>query len=181
MIDAVANKHGPISWLPLKRDAPDTLDLVAEMHMPRYRMQRRLIGPTFGAANLQNHEAAVDQVLERFVSKLRELDGKEVDLTSWMNILALECLTAVTFRWSPQLIEAETNYNTLMDGYFQFWRYFTVIGLFPRLVLLSHKLGVKSKRILQRLVALGVESCPTPPKNIWNVSFMNSLDKPSSY
>jgi hypothetical protein len=146
------------------------LDLVAEMDMPRYRMQRRLIGPTFAAANLQNHERAVDEVLERFVSKLREMDGKEVDLTEWMHILAMECLTAVTFRWSPQLIEAGTNYGTLMDGYFQFWRYFTVIGLFPRLTLLSSKLGVRSKRLLQRLVDTGVESCPKPPKNIWIVS-----------
>ncbi|KAH7014275.1 cytochrome P450 [Microdochium trichocladiopsis] len=164
---AVAAGHGPVSLFPMKREAPDTLDLVAEMYMPRYRAQRRLIGPTYSQANLQNHEVAVDEVVERFVAKLRQLEGKEVDLMEWMHILAIECLTAVTFRWSPGLIEAGTNYDTLWDGYFQFWRYASVVGLFPRIVLLSHKLGLKSKRFLQRLVALGVPSCPPPSKNIW--------------
>lgn len=169
MPDAVAAGHGPVSVFPMKREAPDTLDLVAEMNMPRYRAQRRLVGPTYSQANLQNHEGAVDEVLERFVAKVRELDGKEVDLMEWMHILAIECLTAVTFRWSPGLIEAETNYGTLMDGYFQFWRYASVIGLFPRIVLLSHKLGLRSKRFLQWAISIGVPKCPTPSKNIWMV------------
>ncbi|PGH27909.1 hypothetical protein AJ80_00459 [Polytolypa hystricis UAMH7299] len=164
---AVASGHGAIQWFPLKREAPDTLDLVSEMDMKRYRMQRRLVGPVYSAANLQKHEHLIEAVIERFVAKLKTLNGKEVDLTEWMHILSVETLTAVTFGWSPGLIEDGNDYGTFIDGYFQFWRYFTVVGLYPYAVLISHKLGVAAKRALQRLVEVGVAASPKPPKNIW--------------
>jgi hypothetical protein len=133
-------------------------------------MQRRLIGPTYSAANMLNHEPALDDVLQRFVAKLKEQDGKEIDLSEWMHILAMESITAVTFRWSPGMIEDGSNYGTLMDGYFKFWRYLTVVGMFPRVILVSHYLGLWSRHFLQKLVDFGVEKCPKPPKNIWMVS-----------
>ncbi|PGH16663.1 hypothetical protein AJ79_01535 [Helicocarpus griseus UAMH5409] len=39
---AVASDHGRIQWFPLRRESPDISDLVAEMDMKRYRMQRRM-------------------------------------------------------------------------------------------------------------------------------------------
>jgi hypothetical protein len=133
-------------------------------------MQRRLVGPIYSASNLQKHEHLIEAVIERFVAKLRTMNGEEVDLTDWMHILAVESLTAVTFDWSPGLIEDGSDHGTFMDGYFQFWRFFTVVGLYPYAVLIAHKLGVSAKRFLQRVVQTGVAASPTPPKNIWIVS-----------
>ncbi|KAK3347109.1 cytochrome P450 76C2 [Lasiosphaeria hispida] len=109
---------------------PDTLDLLSEFDVKRYRLQRRLMGPVYQAANLKKFERAVDEVMERAVARLRELDGAEVDLKEWMHIITVECLGAVVLSWSPGYIRNASDGGTSAQGYLG-WRRKTIFGLFP--------------------------------------------------
>ncbi|KAK0708518.1 cytochrome P450 [Lasiosphaeris hirsuta] len=95
---------------------PDTLDLLSEFDVKRYRLQRRLMGPVYQAANLKKFEGVVDEVIERAVARLRELGGAEVDLKEWMHIITVECLGAVVL--------------SCAQGYLG-WKRKTIFGLFP--------------------------------------------------
>ncbi|KAM4066174.1 cytochrome p450 [Hirsutella rhossiliensis] len=108
----------------------DTLDLLSERDAKRYRLQRRLIGRTYHASNMAKFEAAVDGVLDRVVERLGTLQGKEIDLTDWMHIVAVECLGACVLSWSPGMLRDGTDWGTISHSY-QGWRRKTVFGLFP--------------------------------------------------
>lgn len=115
----------------------DTLDLLAETDMKRYRRQRRLIGPVYQTSSLKRHEHAIDAVLERFVAALRELQGREVDLKEWMHVLVVECLGAVVLTASPGYLRDRTDWASSSHSYLG-WRRKTVFGLFPAAVALSN-------------------------------------------
>lgn len=124
-----------VDWR-LRVQAPDTLDFLSERDMKRYRLQRRLIGPTYHPSNLKKYESAVDGVLNEAVARLRSLGGTEVDLKQWMHIITVECLGAVVLSWSPGYIKAETDGGTGSHSYLS-WRHKTVYGLFPSAVILN--------------------------------------------
>ncbi len=65
--------------------------------MQRYKLQRRLIGPVYASPNMKKHGDAVDRTLERFVEKLKSLEGEQVDLEKWIHILVV----GMTFSGSP--------------------------------------------------------------------------------
>jgi hypothetical protein len=122
--------------------------------MSRYRLQRRLIGPTYQISNLKRHEAAVDSVLDRVIAQLRLLQGAEVDLKEWMHIIAVECLGATVLSWSPGYLRHGSDFGSSTHGY-NGWRMKTVFGLLPLAALakiLSPTLG--------RLVA-----------NLWDLTY----------
>lgn len=110
--------------------SPDTLDLLAERDMKRYRLQRRLIGPIYHTNNLKRYEAAVDGVLLRVVDQLRALDGAEVDLKEWMHIITVECLGAVSLSWSPGYLAEKSDGASGKHAYMG-WKRKSVFGLFP--------------------------------------------------
>lgn len=114
--------------------SPDTLDLLAERDMRRYRLQRRLIGPIYHANNVKRYEAAVDAVLLRVVDQLRALGGAEVDLKEWMHIITVECLGAVSLSWSPGYLAEGSDGASGMLAYMG-WRRKSVFGLFPLAVI----------------------------------------------
>jgi hypothetical protein len=116
---------------------PDTLDLLSEFDVSRYRLQRRLIGPTYQTINLVKHEKAIDEVLEQAIQRLMSLDGAEVDLKEWMHIIAVECLSAVVLSWSPGMLRKGTDYKSSIHSY-QGWRRKSVMGLFPSAVKLEY-------------------------------------------
>lgn len=116
--------------------SPDTLDLLAERDMKRYRLQRRLIGPIYHANNVRRYEAAVDTVLLRAVDQLRALGGAEVDLKEWMHIVTVECLGAVSLSWSPGYLEERSDGASGRHAYLG-WRRKSVFGLFPLAVMLE--------------------------------------------
>ena len=109
---------------------PDTLDFLSEFDTKRYRLQRRLIGPTYQISNLRKFEKAIDEVIGHAIAKLEALDGEEVDLKEWMHIIAVECLGAVVLSWSPGYIRDGTDGGTSTQGYIS-WRRKSVMGLFP--------------------------------------------------
>lgn len=116
--------------------SPDTLDLLAERDMKRYRLQRRLIGPIYHANNVKRYEAAVDAVLLRVIDQLRALDGSEVDLKEWMHIITVECLGAVSLSWSPGYLADKSDGASGMLAYMG-WRRKSVFGLFPLAVIIE--------------------------------------------
>ncbi|ROV90642.1 hypothetical protein VMCG_10017 [Cytospora schulzeri] len=118
----------------LRLQSPDTLDLLAERDMKRYRLQRRLIGPVYHTNNVKRHEHAVDAVLHQVVEQLRSLDGSEVDLKEWMHIITVECLAAVSLSWSPGYLRAKSDFASGKHAYMG-WRRKSVFGLFPLAVI----------------------------------------------
>ncbi|KAK0732903.1 cytochrome P450 [Lasiosphaeria miniovina] len=118
-----------IDWR-LKLHFPDTLDFLSEFDVKRYRLQRRLIRPLYQTSNLQKFEPAIDDVIDKVISKLRSLKGAEVDLKEWMHIIAVECLGAVVLSWSPGYIRNGSDAGTSAQGYLG-WKRKSVFGLFP--------------------------------------------------
>ncbi|KAG8165682.1 hypothetical protein KVR01_004234 [Diaporthe batatas] len=117
--------------------SPDTLDLLAERDMRRYRLQRRLIGPVYHASNVRRYEAAADAVLLRVIRRLRALgDEEEVDLTEWMHIVTVECLGAVSLSWSPGYLDGGSDGGSGELAYTG-WRRKSVFGLFPLAVIVE--------------------------------------------
>lgn len=122
--------HRPqVDWR-LNVQSPDTLDFLSERDIKRYRLQRRLIGPTYHPSNLKKYETAIDGVLREAVTQLRAVAGAEVDLKQWMHIITVECLGAVVLSWSPGYLKARTDGGTGSHAYLS-WRHKTVFGLFP--------------------------------------------------
>lgn len=118
-----------IDWR-FKVDFEDNLDLLSEMDMHRYRLQRRLIGRVYRTANVLRHEQALDRALGDVVGRLTSIKGVEIDLTEWMHIIAVESLGAVVLSWSPGMIKAGTDRDTSNQSYLG-WRRKSVFGLFP--------------------------------------------------
>lgn len=115
--------------------SPDTLDLLAERDMKRYRLQRRLIGPVYNANNVKQYEPALDVVLARVIEQLHSLNGAQVDLKEWMHITVVECLGAVSLsNWSPGYLTAKSDGASGKHAYMG-WRRKSVFGVFPMAVI----------------------------------------------
>lgn len=114
----------------------DSLDLLSERDMKRYRLQRRLIGRVYQTANVAKFEAAVDDVIKQAITRLEALDGAEIDLKEWMHIIAVECLGASVISWSPGLLKTGTDWGSSAHSYLG-WRRKSVMGLFPTLTKLT--------------------------------------------
>jgi hypothetical protein len=150
---ATALNKPALDWR-LNAHFPDTLDLLSEFDIKRYRMQRRLIGPLYTTSSLKKFESAVDSVINTAVSELRALDGAEVDLKEWMHIIAVECLGAVVLSWSPGYIQNRSDGGTSTQSYLG-WKRKSIFGLFPTVT----KLAFLS-RTLSRVFS-----------NVWGVTF----------
>ncbi|PTB68156.1 cytochrome P450 [Trichoderma citrinoviride] len=116
----------------------DSLDLLSERDMKRYRLQRRLIGRVYQTANVVKFEAAVDDVIKQVIARLEALNGAEIDLKEWMHIIAVECLGASVLSWSPGLLKAGTDWGSSAHSYLG-WRRKSVMGLFPTLTKLTFR------------------------------------------
>lgn len=126
--------HKPrVDWR-LTLDSPDTLDLLTERDMKRYRTQRRLIGPVYNINNIRKYESALDDVLKKAVAQIKALQGAEVDLKQWMHMIIVECLGAVCLSWSPKFLLNQSDGGTGDQGYLG-WRRKSVFGLFPMAVI----------------------------------------------
>ncbi|PFH57175.1 hypothetical protein XA68_15404 [Ophiocordyceps unilateralis] len=108
----------------------DTLDLLSERDMKRYRLQRRLIGQVYRASNVAKFEEALDRVLDRVVETLDTQRGADLNLDEWMHVVVVECLGACVLSWSPGMLREQTDCGSLAHSY-QGWRRKSVFGLFP--------------------------------------------------
>ena len=150
---ATALSKPALDWQ-LRAHFPDTLDLLSEFDVNRYKLQRRLIGPVYLASNVKKFEPAVGGVIKVAISELKALNGAEVDLKQWMHILAVECLGAVVLSWSPGYIRNRSDGGTSTQSYLG-WKRKSLFGLFPTVT----KLSFLSKN-LSRLFS-----------NAWGVTF----------
>ncbi|KAJ4390378.1 hypothetical protein N0V85_007284 [Neurospora sp. IMI 360204] len=142
----------------------NTLDLLSERVLSRYRLQRRLIGPLYQLSSLKKFEPQIDSVLSSAITQLRSLKGEEVDLKEWMHIIAVECLGAVVLGWSPGYIRDKSEGGTSGQGY-RGWKRKSVFGLFP----LVTKVGfLEGKFRLGEKVGKGVGRWFS---NLWGVTF----------
>ncbi|KAK3942870.1 Pisatin demethylase [Diplogelasinospora grovesii] len=126
------------SWghLTPKLEFPDTLDFLSEFDTKRYRLQRRLIGPSYQTSNLKKFQPAIDHVISQATNQLRKLNGAEVDLKEWMHIIAVECLGQVVLSWSPGYIQNKSDGGTGTQAYLG-WKRKSVFGLFPAVTAIS--------------------------------------------
>lgn len=136
---------------------PDTLDLLSELDVERYRLQRRLVGPVYQTANVKKFEHAVDGVIREVMAKLRALDGAEIDLKMWMHMIAVECLGAIVLSWSPGYIRDESDGGTSTQSYLG-WKRKSVFGLFPGVT----KVAFFSKAVGRWFSNLWDVTFPTP-------------------
>lgn len=126
-----------LNWRSLSLTSADTLDLLAERDMKRYRTQRRLIGPVYHISNLRQYESAVEGVLARVIARLRALHGSEVELSEWMHMTVVEALGAVCLSsWSPGYLADGSDGASGKHAYLG-WRRKSVFGLFPAAVILE--------------------------------------------
>ncbi|GIZ44312.1 hypothetical protein CKM354_000751400 [Cercospora kikuchii] len=107
----------------------DTLDLLSERDMDRYRLQRRLIGPLYSMHNVQRYEKAVDDVLIKVIAQIKSFEGSQVDLKMWMHIITVECLSAIVLSYSPGYLKAQNDFGSSSHAYMN-WRRKSVFGLF---------------------------------------------------
>lgn len=108
----------------------DGMNLLGESSRESYQLQRRLIGPIFTTPAIKKHESLLDRPTLRFVSKMKETKGQPQDLVKWMNILAIDLLTELTFGNSMGLIDAGEDQGNTRD-IDDFWKQVSWMGLLP--------------------------------------------------
>lgn len=108
----------------------EAMNLLGESDMGKYRLQRRLMGPIFTMEAIKVHEDLMHRPILQFVEKMRRAKSVPQDLCKWMNILALDLLTEVTFSESPGYINAENDANNSQD-IDAFWQQISWVGLLP--------------------------------------------------
>jgi hypothetical protein len=145
----------------LRPQSADSLDLLSERDMKRYRKQRRAVGPVYQQGNLVQYEGVIDDVLNRAIQRLKGLglSDEEVDLKEWMHIIAVECLGAIVLTWSPGMIKKGTDGGTSHHSYLS-WRRKSVFGLFPTVMKLAY-LSKSLDRIFSVLWGITYK----PPRN----------------
>lgn len=111
----------------------DAMNLLGERNMEKYELQRKLIGPLFRMQALKKREILLDGPILKFIEKMKGPDayGKPLDLVKWMNILAIDLLTEITFSESPNYVrrgDDERNAKDVDD----FWQQVHWAGLVPK-------------------------------------------------
>lgn len=165
----------------LSLQSPDTLDLLAERDLKRYRLQRRLIGPVYHTNNVKRHEPAIDTVLHQVTKQLRSLNGSEVDLKEWMHIITVECLAAVSLSWSPGYLRDKSDGASGKHAYMG-WRRKSIFGLFP-LAVISETFSRSAGRAFSKLWGVRYQTPkegfrPFFPVSIHHMRTMYSLGLP---
>jgi cytochrome P450 len=114
---------------PIASTDPDGMNLLGEFDMGKYRMQIRLIGPAFSIDAVKKRESLLDKPMEKFVAKMKRMAGA-VDLVKWMNILALDLLTEITFGESRDYISLGHDDGNGRDIDI-FWQQIQWVGIVP--------------------------------------------------
>ncbi|KAI2628740.1 cytochrome P450 [Hypoxylon sp. NC1633] len=152
---AFSNNPGRIDWR-FRRHLGDAFSFNGELNIQRYRSHRKNIGTTYAASSLKKYDARLDEVMDRFVAKLKTREGDILDVTDCVHIAIVECLGAVSLNWSPGFIEDETDH-----GFFErsigYWREVTTFAALQQWLLVVQKWPSLRPRIAK---LLGVEIKP---------------------
>ena len=109
----------------------NAMNLLGERDIEKYRFQRRLVGPLFTPHAVKNYEALLDRPIQKFVARMKELTGQPLDAVKWMNILAIDLLTEITFSESKNYVERGDDENN-SDDVDDFWQQVHWAGLIPQ-------------------------------------------------
>ena len=114
----------------MNNPSEDGFNLLAETNMDLYWRQKRAISPAFTTQAVQQHENLLARPLHNFVMRMKTDSGIPQDLVKWMNILALDLLTEMTFSKSADYISRGTDDGNceVID---KFWQHLSWIGLLP--------------------------------------------------
>ncbi|KAK4539376.1 hypothetical protein LTR36_011006 [Oleoguttula mirabilis] len=110
----------------------DTMNLLGEWDMKKYALQRRLVGPIFTTPALKTRENLLEAPIAKFLSKMKRTKDEPQDIVKWMNIVALDLLTEITFSESPNYIDRATDDANAIDVD-AFWQQIHWMGLCPDL------------------------------------------------
>ncbi|PVH87163.1 cytochrome P450 [Cadophora sp. DSE1049] len=67
---------------------PDSLDLLSEMNMEKYRTQRRALGPAYTESYMRDIESNLDAAITKNIGIMRERARQTVDLDMFLNMFA---------------------------------------------------------------------------------------------
>jgi hypothetical protein len=67
----------------------DGLDLLPEKNMDKYRLQRRLVGPTYASSSVKDYEMALDKTIIKDIGIMHEIAENPEDVDLWFNYFAL--------------------------------------------------------------------------------------------
>jgi hypothetical protein len=129
-IYGAGTKFNKSTWHGCIRTGQDNFNLLAETHMGRYWQQRRLVSPAFTTQALQRHQHLLARALGKFITKTETKHTKPLDLVRWMNFLALDVLTEMTFSCNAGYVMAEDDRGNCVD-IDNFWQHLSWIGLLP--------------------------------------------------
>ncbi|KAI0888437.1 cytochrome P450 [Annulohypoxylon maeteangense] len=123
---ALSGNPGTIDWR-FRRHPGDAFAFNGELDMQRYKSHRKSITGTYTTASLKKYSDRIDEVVDRFIAKLKTQEGEELDLAEWMHLAVVECLCAITLNWSPGFIKDESDHGFLAKSIKQ-WRQITAFG-----------------------------------------------------
>jgi hypothetical protein len=129
-IYGAGTKFNKSTWYECMKTKETDFNLLAETDVDRYWQQRRLISPAFTTQALQRHQGLLARVLKTFVAKMETKPNTPLDLAKWMNILALDVLTEMTFSCNAGYISAEDDRGNCVN-IDNFWQHLSWIGLLP--------------------------------------------------
>ncbi|KAI1451312.1 cytochrome P450 [Annulohypoxylon moriforme] len=134
---AMSNNPGRIDWR-FRRHQEDAFAFNGELNMQRYKSHRKNIGTTYSTSSLKKYSDRLDEVMDRFVAKLKTHEGEVLDLSDWLHLAVVECLGAITLNWSPGFIEDESDHGFLAKSIGQ-WRQVTAFGSLQPWLIVAQK------------------------------------------
>ncbi|KAK3614713.1 hypothetical protein LTR56_027069 [Elasticomyces elasticus] len=123
-------KFSKSTWYDSIGSDESDFNLLAESNLSKYWQQKRLISPVFTTQALRQHQALLARALNTFITKFKNKANEPQDLVRWMNILALDVLTEMTWSCSPNYVLAEDDNGNCAD-IDRFWQHLSWIGLLP--------------------------------------------------
>ncbi|KAI4862728.1 cytochrome P450 [Hypoxylon rubiginosum] len=151
---ALSNNPGRIDWK-FQRHQGDAFAFNGELDMQRYKGHRKNIGTTYSSSSLKKYSGRLDEVMDRFVAKLKSQEGQILDLNDWLHLAVVECLGAVTLNWSPGFINDASDHGFLAKS-IKFWRQVTVFGSLQNWLLAVQK-WPSLRPTIAKLLGVGIK------------------------
>ena len=146
--------------------------------MEKYRLQRRLMGPTYSSGQVKDYEAALDKAVSDDVAIMHEIAGKPESVDLWFNYFALgrlplsnchelqlimlDCLSSATFSTSYGMIRKGHDDGSIA-GVHDSWYYMHWAGFVPTFIKYR-------KMFLSFIARLSSPAAPTGPPPMFSVS-----------
>lgn len=80
----------------LSAPTPDGLDLLSELDINKYRLQRRQIGPIYSASSIAELDRPIDETLIKIMASMRQEAGSVVNLDIWCHMFGLGNIPQLT-------------------------------------------------------------------------------------